>query len=69
VEKPELVEVVEKVRRAKTLAAKVTVLCNTACAGRPEPEFQECRRRCRERARECVAAVEAGDTSCLSSLV
>jgi len=47
----------------------VTVLCNTACAGRPEPEFQECRRRCRERARECVAAVEAGDTSCISSLL
>jgi len=69
VEKPVPEDVVERVRRAKTLAAKVTALCNAVCAGRPEPEFNACRKRCRERARECVAAVEAGDTSCISSLL
>jgi len=62
-------DVVERVKRVKTPAAKVMALCNAVCAGKPEAEFMECRRRCMERAKECVKAVEAGDTSCISQLL
>jgi len=62
-------EVVERVKRVKTPVAKAMALCNAVCAGKPEPEFSECKKRCMERAKECVKAVEAGDTSCIQQLL